>query len=50
MTSSWQEVRATRPPREDRVAEYRAAMDAAVRACQPREIIANFGDQRIVLG
>ena len=38
MTSSWQEVRTKRPPREDRVAEHRAAMDAEVRACRLREM------------
>ena len=38
MTSSWQEVRAKRPPRENRVAGYRAAMDAEVRACRLREM------------
>ncbi len=38
MTSSWQEVRAMRPPRKDRVAEHRAAMDAEVRACRLREM------------
>ncbi len=38
MTSRWQEVRVKRPPREDRVAEHRVAMDAEVRACRLREM------------
>lgn len=38
MARSWQEVRAERPPREDRVTEHRAQMDAEVRAYRLREI------------
>lgn len=36
--SSWREVRAKRPPREDRVAEHRATMDAQARAYRLREV------------
>ncbi len=38
MAKRWQEIRAQRPPREDRVAEHRAQMDAAVRSYRLREI------------
>jgi hypothetical protein len=38
MARSWQDIRAERPPREDRVAEHRARMDAEVRAYRLREI------------
>lgn len=38
MASSWRDVRAKRPPREECVAEYRTAMDARVRAYRLREV------------
>jgi predicted transcriptional regulator len=38
MARSWHEIRAERPPREDRVTEHRAQMDAEVRAYRLREI------------
>ncbi|SBW22596.1 hypothetical protein FDG2_2855 [Candidatus Protofrankia californiensis] len=38
MTSTWSQTRAKQPPREDRVAEHRARMDAEVRAFRLREI------------
>ncbi len=38
VTSTWNEIRAKRPPREDRVAEHRARGDAEVRAYRLREI------------
>ncbi len=36
--STWNEMRARRAPREDRVAEHRARIDAEVRAYRLREI------------
>lgn len=38
MARSWQEIRAERPPRDARVAEHRARMDAEVRAYHLREV------------
>ena len=35
---TWGEVRTARPPREERVAEHRARMDAEVRAHRLREV------------
>lgn len=35
---TWRDVRAARPPREDRVAEHRARIDAEVRAYRLREV------------
>ncbi|MEK6443836.1 MULTISPECIES: helix-turn-helix domain-containing protein [unclassified Pseudonocardia] len=43
MSSNWREVRAKRPPREDRVALHRAHLDEVVRAHQLREIRAEQG-------
>jgi hypothetical protein len=37
MAKSWQEIRAERLPREDRVEEHCARMDAEVRAYRLRE-------------
>lgn len=38
MARVWSDVRAERPPREDRVAGHRARMDAEVRAYRLKEI------------
>ena len=38
VASSWNETRAKRPPREGRVAEHRARIDAEVRAYRLKEI------------
>jgi hypothetical protein len=38
VASTWEQMRAERPPREDRVAEHRARLDAEVRAFRLREI------------
>ncbi|KQC37355.1 hypothetical protein UK82_16395 [Frankia sp. ACN1ag] len=38
VASTWNETRSRRPPREDRVAEHRARIDAEVRAYRLREI------------
>lgn len=38
MATSWQEIRAKRPPREARVAEHRVRMDAEARAFRLREV------------
>lgn len=49
MASTWDQVRAKRPPNEDRVAEYRARMDAEVRAYRLREIREEQGLTQIEL-
>jgi predicted XRE-type DNA-binding protein len=38
VTSTWNETRAKRPPREDGVAEHRARIDDEVRAYRLREV------------
>ncbi|MBA2532448.1 MAG: XRE family transcriptional regulator [Nocardioidaceae bacterium] len=38
MTRTWTDVRAKRPPREDRVTEHRSRMDAEGRAYRLREV------------
>jgi hypothetical protein len=52
---SWNEIRAERPPRKDRVTEHRAQMDAEVGAYVEAlgghlDVVADVGDQKIVLG
>jgi predicted transcriptional regulator len=49
MARSWQDIRAERPPREDRVAEHRARMDAEVRAYRLREIREGQGVTQVEL-
>lgn len=43
MSSTWREVRAKRPPDEDRVAAHRAEFDSAVRAHRLSEVRTELG-------
>ena len=49
MAKSWQEIRAERPPREDRVEAHRARMDAEVRAYRLREVREGQGVTQVEL-
>jgi predicted transcriptional regulator len=49
MARSWQEIRAERPPREDRVEEHRVRMDAEVRAYRLREVREGQGVTQVEL-
>lgn len=46
---TWREVRAKRPPRESRVAEHRARMDAEVRAHRLRDVREEQGVTQVEL-
>ncbi len=49
MAKSWQEVRAERAPRQDRVAEHRVRMDTEVRVYRLREVREEQGVTQVEL-